>query len=235
MLRVKFTKESYLKYISHLDLMRLFNRTFRRADIPIKYTEGFNPQPKFSIANPLALGIESISEYMDIELEEEIPVEDFIKKMNEELPKEIRILKGEYIEDEKSLSSLVGLSHYEISFLFGELEGEIELKDLIDEWLKKGKIIIKRSRRKKGKIIEKEQNIRPLIGNIIINSQFTMHNVQFVELNCLLKAGDRGNLKPTDLIEAMNKELNLNIDSDSVEIKRIDLFLEDNDKIQLPI
>lgn len=235
MLRVKFTKESYLKYISHLDLMRLFNRTFRRAGIPIKYTEGFNPQPKFSIANPLALGIESISEYMDIELEEEIPVEEFIKNMNEELPKEIRILKGEYIEDKKSLSSLVGLSHYEISFLFEELEGELELKDLIDEWLKQDKIIIKRSRRKKGKIIEKEQNIRPLIGNIIINSQCTMDNVQFVELNCLLKAGDRGNLKPTDLIEAMNKEFNLNIDSDSVEIKRIDLFLEDNDKIQLPI
>ena len=100
MLRVKFTKESYLKYISHLDLMRLFNRTFRRADIPIKYTEGFNPQPKFSIANPLALGIESISEYMDIELEEEMPVEDFIEKMNKELPKQIRILEGKYIEDD---------------------------------------------------------------------------------------------------------------------------------------
>ena len=231
MLRVKFTKEDYLKYISHLDLMRLFNRTFRRAGIPIKYTEGFNPQPKFSIANPLALGIESISEYMDIDLEEEIPVEDFIKRMNDELPKQIRILEGKYIEDDRSLSSLVGMSHYEISFSFEKLEDEIELKELIDKWLEKDEIIIKKIKRKRGKIKEREQNIRPLIGNILINSQCA----QSAELNCLLKSGDRGNLKPMDLIDAMDKEFNLNIDSDSIEIKRISLFLEDDGKIQLPI
>ena len=235
MLRVKFTKESYLKYISHLDLMRLFNRTFRRADIPIKYTEGFNPQPKFSIANPLALGIESISEYMDIELEEEMPVEDFIEKMNKELPKQIRILEGKYIEDDKSLSSLVELSHYEISFSFKKLEENLELKQLIEEWLKKDKITIKKLKRKKGKIQEKEQNIRPLIINIVINEQCILNNAQFVKMNCLLKAGDRGNLKPMDLIEAMDKEFELNIDLDSVEIKRVGLFLKDDGEIELPI
>jgi len=234
MLRVKFTKESYLKYISHLDLMRLFNRSFRRANIPIKYTEGFNPQPKFSIANPLALGIESVSEYMDIELEEEMPVEDFIVKMNAVLPGEIRILEGEYIEEEKSLSSLVEMSHYEITFFYDELE-EADINELISKWLQEENIIVKRIRRKRGKIVEKEQNIRPLIGNIIVNSQLPIHKGQLVELNCLLKAGDRGNLKPTDFVEAMDKELNLNIDPDTVEIRRIGLYLADNGKIQLPI
>ncbi|NMB08686.1 MAG: DUF2344 domain-containing protein [Tissierellia bacterium] len=234
MLRVKFTKENYLQYISHLDLMRLFNRTFRRANIPIKYSEGYNPQPKFSIANPLSLGIESISEYMDIELEEEIPVEDFISSMNRELPKDIRIIEGKYIEGDKSLSSLVAWSYYEIKFVTNNLNNR-QLDKLIEAWLKKENITIIRIRRKKGREIKKEQNIKPLIGNIVLNGQWTIDNGQLIELNCLLKAGDRGNLKPTDFINAMDKEFDLHIDPDTVDIKRIGLYLENNGEIQAPI
>ena len=121
-LRVKFTKESYLKYISHLDLMRLFQRTFRRGNIPIKYSEGFNPQPKFSIANPLALGIGSIEEYMDIDLYKKIAIEDFIERMNKELPEGIKIIDAKYIEDNRSISSLISWSFYEIKFIANGLK-----------------------------------------------------------------------------------------------------------------
>lgn len=234
-LRVKFTKENYIKYISHLDLMRLFNRTFRRAGIPIKYSEGFNPQPKFSIANPLALGISSVSEYMDIELEEEYVIEDFIDKMNKELPEGIKILEGKYIDDNRSLSSLIGWSYYEIKFPANNLKNEEELEELINRWLDKDKIIIKRIRRKGRRITERDQDIKPLIGNIVINSQCTTKGLHLINLNCLLKAGDRGNLKPTDFVDAMNEQLNLDIDLDYLDIKRIGLFLEDDGRIQLPI
>ena len=234
MLRVKFTKENYLKYISHLDLMRLFNRAFRRGNIPIKYSEGYNPQPKFSIANPLSLGIESISEYMDIELYEEIPVEEFIGKMNRELPKDIRILEGKHIEEKASLDSLVAWAYYEIKFSFDDIGNE-DFEKKLKKWLQNEEIIIVRTRRKKGKIVEKNQDIRPLIGNIIINTQSTMGNKQVLELNCLLKAGDGGNLKPTDLIDAMNKEMNLGIDLDTINIKRVGLYVENKGEIQSPI
>ena len=70
---------NYLKYISHLDLMRLFERTFNRIDAPIEYSQGFNPKPKISIASPLSLGIESEEEWMDIELLEKVDQEEFIK------------------------------------------------------------------------------------------------------------------------------------------------------------
>ena len=62
------------------------------------------------------------------------------------------------------------------------------------------------------------------------NRQWTIN-----ELNCLLKAGDRGNLKPTDFINAMDKEFDLHIDPDTVDIKRIGLYLENNGEIQAPI
>lgn len=234
MLRVKFTKENYLKYISHLDLMRLFNRAFRRANIPIKYSEGYNPQPKFSIANPLSLGIESISEYMDIELYEDILVEEFIENMNRELPKDIRILEGKHIVGNASLDSLVAWAYYEIKFSFNNLKIE-EFEKVLEEWLQNEEIIIVRIRRRKGKILEKNQDIRPLIGNMVVNSQSIIDNRQLVELNCLLKVGDGGNLKPTDLIDAMDREMDLDIDSDTIDIKRIGLYLENKGEIQFPI
>ena len=234
-LRVKFTKENYLKYISHLDLMRLFQRAFRRGNIPIKYSEGFNPQPKFSIANPLALGIASAQEYMDIELNENIPIEDFIKRMNQELPQGIRILDAKYIEESKSISSLISWSYYEIKFKANNIKDSEELDKLVKSWLKEDRIMIKKVKHKGKKAIEKDQDIRPLIGNIIISSQSPLASLQLINLNCLLKAGDNGNLKPTDFIDAMDGYLNIGIDFNTLNIKRLALFVEREGKIEPPM
>jgi radical SAM-linked protein len=86
-----FTKKGLMKYISHLDLMRLFMRAFRRADIPVKITEGFNPHPKLSIKRALKLGIESENEEATIILKEEISPEEFKDKLERQLPKGIEI------------------------------------------------------------------------------------------------------------------------------------------------
>lgn len=237
-LRVKFTKESYLKYISHLDLMRLFQRTFRRGNIPIKYSEGFNPQPKFSIANPLALGIGSIEEYMDIDLYKKIAIEDFIERMNKELPEGIKIIDAKYIEDNRSISSLISWSFYEIKFIANGLKNKEAFQDLIDNWLKNEKIIIKKIRRKGRKITERDQDIKLFIGNIIIKHFSNAENSNsgaFIVMDCLLKAGDNGNLKPKDFIEAMEKYLDIGVDFDSVDIKRLQLFAEEKGRIVSPM
>ena len=65
-LRVKFGRGRKLKYISHLDLMRLWERGLRRAGVPVAYSEGFNPRPRLSFASPLAVGTTSESELLDI-------------------------------------------------------------------------------------------------------------------------------------------------------------------------
>ncbi len=237
-IRVKFTKKNYLKYISHLDLMRLFQRAFRRGHIPIKYSEGFNPQPKFSIANPLALGIESIEEYMDIDLYKKISTKDFIEIMNKELPDGIRILEAKYTEDKRSISSLISWSYYEIKFTAKKLNNKDEFQDLIGEWLKEDKIIIKKIRRKGNKITERDQDIKSFIGNIVIkdfSSKEDTNTGSVVRIDCLLKAGDKGNLKPTDFLDAMEKYLDVGIDFDTVEIKRLELFAEEKGRILSPM
>jgi len=86
-----FAKKGLMRYISHLDLMRLFTRAFRRADLPIKMTEGFSPHPKLSIKRALKLGVESESEEASIILKVEMGPEDFKTKLRKQLPEGIEI------------------------------------------------------------------------------------------------------------------------------------------------
>jgi radical SAM-linked protein len=91
-----FTKKGLMKYISHLDLMRLFTRAMRRADLPLKMTEGFSPHPKFSIKKALKLGIESENEEASVLLTEKISPLEFRMRLRKQLPEgiEIRNVEG---------------------------------------------------------------------------------------------------------------------------------------------
>lgn len=90
-LRFSFSKRSLIKYISHLDLMRLFMRALRRADIPVKITEGFSPHLKFSIKRALKLGLESDNEEAALVLTQFIAPEEFKQKLQKQLPQGIFI------------------------------------------------------------------------------------------------------------------------------------------------
>lgn len=86
-----FSKKKDMCFISHLDLMRLFMRALRRADLPLKLTEGFNPHPKFSLARALKLGVESEREEATVVLREFIKVEDVKTNLQQQLPDGIEI------------------------------------------------------------------------------------------------------------------------------------------------
>ncbi|MCM8795178.1 MAG: TIGR03936 family radical SAM-associated protein [Candidatus Omnitrophica bacterium] len=87
-----------MRFISHLDLMRLFMRAMRRAGLPLKMTEGFSPHPKLSIKRALRLGIESDNEEASVWLREFIDPEEFRQRLQEELPTgiEIKDVKGNF-------------------------------------------------------------------------------------------------------------------------------------------
>lgn len=80
-----------MKYISHLDLMRLFMRALRRADLPVKMTEGFSPHPKLSIKRALKLGVESDNEQASIVLREQVSDEEFKQRLQKQFPQGIEI------------------------------------------------------------------------------------------------------------------------------------------------
>lgn len=94
MRRFLFEKVGDGVWISHLDLMRLFQRAFRRGGMMLKHTQGFTPHAIVSIALPLSVGVESRCEILDFELTgEEVPNEEAVRRVNETLPKGVRVLE----------------------------------------------------------------------------------------------------------------------------------------------
>ncbi len=84
--RLLFEKTGNAVYISHLDLMRLFQRAFKRAGLSLTHTHGFNPRPSVSIALPMSVGVESKCELLDFDLEgEKVPCEEILRRLNEVL------------------------------------------------------------------------------------------------------------------------------------------------------
>lgn len=86
-----FTKTGALKYISHLDLMRLLARALRRADLPLKFSEGFSPHPKLSLRRALKLGLESEHEEATVVLKESLSPEVFRERLQRQLPTGVTI------------------------------------------------------------------------------------------------------------------------------------------------
>jgi len=115
--RVQFAKQGYASFLSHLDILRIFERAFRRAQIKIAYSEGFNPRPKISFAQPLALGIQSVAEFFDVEVKGRLTSE-MIEQLNAFLPQGLKIVKAHPIfEKVASLSESIDLTEYEIIIL----------------------------------------------------------------------------------------------------------------------
>ena len=103
-IRMWFGKVDEMSLISHLDLVRLFDRAIRRAALPISFTGGYHPGPKISIANALSLGITSNGEIVDFELTEDMEIEEFRTRLAAQLPENIPIYKVEDV-DLKSLNA----------------------------------------------------------------------------------------------------------------------------------
>lgn len=93
-IRVMFSKTGRAKYISHLDLMRTMTRVFRRAHIPLWYTEGFSKHPYITFAAPLSLGYEGACESLDFRLEQPMQMSDIVDALNANMPEGIRVLSA---------------------------------------------------------------------------------------------------------------------------------------------
>jgi len=91
-IRVKFSRKEEIKFISHLDIMRLWERALHRADIPLAYSEGFSPHPRLSLAVPLAVGVTSEAELMDIFVSKRVSPHWFSAAASQQLPPGVDIL-----------------------------------------------------------------------------------------------------------------------------------------------
>ena len=93
-IRFEFQKVGELRFLSHLELMRALQRALRRAGIPLAFTQGFNPQPRLSLAQALAVGVEGLRELGDIEVTRRMKPEEVLAVWNSQLPPELKILRA---------------------------------------------------------------------------------------------------------------------------------------------
>jgi radical SAM-linked protein len=124
-LRVKFARGEQIRFISHLDLMRCWERAMRRAEIPLAYSEGFTPHPRIAIAAPLALGVTSEAELMDVTLDRWVSPHWFTGGVSRQLPDGISIAAVVPVAlTLPSLQSAVRLAEYrvEVASSFNQME-----------------------------------------------------------------------------------------------------------------
>jgi radical SAM-linked protein len=154
-IRIKFEKSDEMRYTGHLDLHRTWERTFRRANLPLAYSQGFHPQPRIQLASALPLGFTSTGEVVDIWLEQEIPLEEIRARLEKALPPGIKLQRVDQIgETDPALQTLVVASEYEIT-LMGQ---DHQLDSRVEELLSKESL----PRERRGK----RYDLRPLVEEL---------------------------------------------------------------------
>ncbi|MDD5190416.1 MAG: TIGR03936 family radical SAM-associated protein [Dehalococcoidales bacterium] len=126
-LRISFRRGAELKFISHLDMMRLWIRALRRARIPLVYSEGFSPHPKIALAAPLSVGVTGEAELMDITVEKIVSPHWFKNTVNQQLPQGVEVLDVYTIPPTvPSLQSQVRFAIYRVEISTAKTETEIK-------------------------------------------------------------------------------------------------------------
>lgn len=190
--RLRFCKQGRLKYISHLDINRALSRAFRRADIPLWFTEGYNPHAYMSFSLPLSLGVESLCEYVDIRLVDEISNDEIKKRMNDVLPADLRILD---VYDDFRDSSEIMYSDYVFKISFTDCEKAAEKIKSVFEF---SEILAQKKGKQGRKKVLKDVDIKQYIDkyNISVRDDLVVINVR-------LMAGNEKNLNPTLLFDTL--------------------------------
>lgn len=234
-IRSRFIKKEDMIFISHLDLMRVFERAMRRGQIPISYSKGFNPHPIMAFATALGVGVGSQGEYIDIQLDREIDPKEFIGLLNDVLPKGLRIIDAKYIsKDEDSLMSIISRSLYVVKF---KLTSEVDFEAFNDEiksFLSQEEIIEEKEKKIKGRKYDVKvtrKNIRPDIHEFqLLNVE---NNTAIIKMN--LSTGSVSNIKPEVVVRKLKENTSLPIDLDSIRIQRLELYKEVNGEFVTPL
>ena len=212
--RLRFSKTGRLKYISHLDINRAMSRALKRAQIPLWYTEGFNPHPYMSFSLPLSLGVESLCESVDLRIIGDIINDEIKNRLNNVLPQDIKIV--DVYDDFRDNSEIV-YSDYVYKFEFKDNEAAFEK---IKNVLSSDEIIALKKGKQGRKRVMKETNIKSFIDKYSISIRNDV-----IVLNIRLLAGPEKNLNPSLLFDTIIRLIDMDFEWKS--IARISLLDKD--------
>jgi radical SAM family uncharacterized protein/radical SAM-linked protein len=189
--RLTYTKDRGVRWISHLDLVRAFERAVRRARVPIAYSEGFNPRPRLSFYSQLSVGMTGEAEPVTIELSRDMDPLDLVKSLNAALPSGIRIRSAERVEGRRA-PELRG-SEYLIG-IEGAKDGD--LAPAVKAFLGSDSVVVIR----KKEDTSKEIDVRPGVEALEL-----LHNSGSSETTALLRV-KLVKVRPNELVEALRRD-----------------------------
>ena len=217
-LRLKFSKNGPIKFIGHLDVMRYFQKAIRRANIDIKYSEGFSPHQLLSFAQPLSVGATSDGEYLDMTVNSMVSTEDIMKRLNSVMNEGIRIeAVSELPEKEEKAMTLSYAARYRIRFR-QSLKPDFDWIEELEKYLGRDKL----PTMKKTKSGEKEIDMKEMIFDYSLNADKE-------EAVFLLAMSSSATLKPALLFETFFKDLGKELPPGALDIHRIDIYRSGND------
>ena len=195
--RIKFKKTGDLQYISLLDLQRTFNRIFKRAELPMWYTKGFNPHMKLVFSSPLSIGTESICEYLDVQMDGEITCKEIKDRLSREVTDELAILDV-YVPETKFAD--IAWADYAYEF---RIDGASdELAEKIDALLSTSPLTMIKT----GKAGDREIDVIPLI-----KKKFVSYDTKkgAITMRARLAASSEQFLNPEMIVTAMKQHLGI--------------------------
>lgn len=216
---VKFSKTGTICYTSHLDIMRLFNRTIKRAGIKLAYSQGFNPHPKMVFAQPLSLGYTGLNEYIEIETTEDHEPGYIAEKLSELMPPGLDIKGCERMaEGRKTLAAMTVAAEYMIEI---PLAKSVDMSDeeIAEFYMSQDRIVTLKKQKKKK--VPVEIDIKPMIRQLQVLQQNGL-----IVMNTMLDSGSISNLSPELLIKTFTERLGIDTDRSEMDVTRKKIFFE---------
>ncbi len=191
---LKFEKTGPLRYTSHLDLIRLFKRNFKKAGIDLTYSRGFNPHPKISFALALPLGHESTGEYLEIETKRPYVPDMVTGLVNSHLPYGIKILYTQELDE--NAGKLASSVEYACYLAILESKIKFSQENILEKFLGQDQIQFKKYSKKKNQ--EVIIDLKPLIDSL----SMTIEGEKTV-ISMVIRAGSQASLNPDMLLDAV--------------------------------
>ena len=214
-----FKKECAARYISHLDTLRTVQRALRRADIPVKYSGGYNPHPVLSFASALSVGVTSLGEVFDVALAEDMDEHAFYEALAAHMPPAMPLVSAHAVEDDyPAAMALLAAADYHIDLrIYGSYDKDSVLSDIA------GLMEQPMMADKKSKAGVKQVDLRELvIGGI--KGSFAGDDALRVDVRCV--SANEGALNPRLLLPFLTRELS-HVDA---EIERVALWAQRDGK-----
>lgn len=218
-IRIKFRKWGSMKFIGHLDMMRYFQKVMRRADVDIRYSEGFSPHQIMSFAAPLGVGITSDGEYLDIEVHSTKSSKEMIDDLNATMVDGVDIVGYVALPDDaKPAMSIVAAADYVLSYKEG-----YEVPFTVEEWKKHVEELFTSQKSftiiKKTKKSEREVDLKPLVYAFDV---IEVDKKPAFYIN--VSTGSVDNIKPELLLASVYEKLGLEYNDAAIVIHRKDVY-----------